>query len=164
MSSAAREAAYGAAPAGCVGRSGGPPGTAAPTGIVYIFGVGADIIRPAFYRQPPHQCRPRKLHMPQGSLSCPCGAIHLLIFHGINAMAHSLRCSSSPQCDRLRWVTLGVPACSTASPLRGKPINRIGKAFPLPGGRWHGAAMTDEGASADLPPLPSPAAAPPSYF
>ena len=36
--------AHGAAPAGCVGRSGGPPRTAAPTGIVYIFGVGADVL------------------------------------------------------------------------------------------------------------------------
>ena len=56
MSSAAREAH--------MERSGGVCWTVrraaedgAPTGIVYIFGVGADIIRPAFYRQPPHQFR-----------------------------------------------------------------------------------------------------------
>ena len=84
---------------------------------------------------PPHQCRPRKLRMPQGGLSCPCGAIHLLVRHGINAMAHSLRCSSSPQCDRLRWVTLGAPVCSTASPLSGEAYKTHPKSLPHPGGK-----------------------------
>ena len=91
--------------------------------------VGADVLsRPGFYHLPPHQCRPRKLR---------------IIFHGINAMAHSLRCSSSPQCDRLRWVTLGAPVCSTASPLRGEAYKPYRKAFPTQGGRW--SAGPDEG-------------------
>ena len=42
----------------------------------------------------PSSARPRKLR---------------IIRHGINAMAYSLRCSSSPQHDRWRWVTLGAP-------------------------------------------------------
>ena len=42
----------------------------------------------------PSSARPRKLR---------------IIRHGINAMAYSLRCSSSPQRDRWRWVTLGAP-------------------------------------------------------
>ena len=83
---------------------------------------------------PPHQCRPRKLRMPQGSLSCPCGAIHLLVRHGINAMARSFRCSSSPQCDRLRWVTLGAQSARQLPPQGGKPIKRRPTSLPPQGG------------------------------
>ena len=51
--------------------------------------------------------RPHKLHMPQGSFSCPCGAIHLLSRFRRDGESSLIPLFVLSQMQPLRWVAFG---------------------------------------------------------